>query len=117
MLMHGLTFDGGWKSVCERDEPVDVPANHVLDPGLDNGFFYSRIVYAAQARSLYVTKWQNVQPLGESYALLADAAAGLDQDARIAWSEAQAASLDNLTWKRDQVKDTLSSLTKESVTA
>lgn len=87
----------------------------VLDPGLDNGFFYSRLVYAAQARSLYVTKWQNVQPLGDSYALLADAAAGLDQESRIAWVEAQAASLDNLTWKRDQVKDTLSSITKESV--
>lgn len=89
----------------------------VLDPGLDNGFFYSRLVYAAQARALYITKWQNVQALGDAYALLPDTAAGFDDDTRIAWAEAQYQSYYNLTWRRDQVKDALASALMSEVSA
>jgi hypothetical protein len=89
----------------------------VIDPGLDNGFFYSRLIYAAQARALFITKWQNVQPLGDAYALLADTAAGFDDDTRTAWAEAQNAALRALTWDRDQVKEALNARLKTKVDA
>lgn len=79
----------------------------VLDPGLDNGFFNSRMVYAAQARTLYVTKWQNVQQLGDAYALLADTAAGFDIETRIAWATAQRDTLGQTATSQEAVKDTL----------
>jgi hypothetical protein len=89
----------------------------VIDKGLDNGFFHSRLVYAAQARTLFITKWQNVQSLGDAYALLPDTAAGLTLDDRVAWAEAQRTTLDLFTWKRDTVKDQLSSLLDAKVDA
>ncbi len=82
----------------------------VLDPGLDNGFFNSRMVYAAQASSLYVTRWQNVQQLGNPYSVLADAAAGFDHDTRAAWIVAQREELLQATWDRDAAKDTIAGL-------
>lgn len=89
----------------------------VIDPGLDNGFFYSRIIYAAQARALFVTKWQNVQALGDPYSLLADKAEEFDDDTRTAWAEAQHTALDAVLWSRDQVKETLSAILKTKVDA
>lgn len=89
----------------------------VLEQGLDNGFFHSRIVYAAQAHTLYITKWQNVQPLGDAYALLADAAAGFSEEDRTAWVDAQRHVFDTMTWKKEQVKDVLSSLVPQKVDA
>ncbi len=85
----------------------------VIERGLDNGFFHSRLVYAAQARTLFVTRWQNVQALGEPFSLLADTAADLSLDERIAWANAQAQSLENWTWPTERVKDTLTTLVKE----
>lgn len=90
----------------------------VLDPGLESGFFHSRPIFAAQARSLFVTRWQNIQALGEPYAVLADRAAGFDLATRQAWADAQAETFRLHQWKRETVKDTLASiLTKEAVTA
>lgn len=89
----------------------------VLDPGLDNGFFYSRLIYAAQARSLYVTRWQDHQALGDAYSLLADTAVGFDLKLRNEWAEAQAESLNAMTWSKAQAKDTLSSVINSKVDA
>jgi hypothetical protein len=84
----------------------------VIDPGLDNGFFNSRIIYAAQALALYITKWQNVQSLGDPYSLLADRAAGFDDATRDNWAHAQQAELFYATHDRNAAKDTLSDLLK-----
>jgi hypothetical protein len=89
----------------------------VLDPGLDNGFFNSRILYAAQARTLYVTRWQNVQALGNSYSLLADTAAGFDLETRQEWTTAQAETIQSMCDPREKVQDTLNSLLKTKVDA
>ncbi len=89
----------------------------VIEEGLDNGFFHSRLIYAAQANTLFITKWQNVQALGNAYAILPDAAAGLTLDDRAAWVNAQRESFDALTWKRDTVKDQLSSFLNTKVDA
>jgi hypothetical protein len=89
----------------------------VIEQGLDNAFFHSRLVYAAQARTLFITRWQNVQQLGESYALLPDAAAGLSLDDRIAWADAQRVSLELWTHDKADVKDQLSGLLNTKVDA
>lgn len=89
----------------------------VIERGLDNGFFHSRLVYAAQARTLMITRWQNVQALGDAYGLLADTAAGFTEEQRVEWADAQAEAFAVVTWDQAQVKDTLTSLTKEAVTA
>jgi hypothetical protein len=89
----------------------------VIEQGLDNAFFHSRLVYAAHARTLFITKWQNVQPLGEAYALLPDTAAGLSLDDRIIWANAQRATLANWTHSKDMVKDQLSGLLNTKVDA
>lgn len=113
------TFAKGFEKRPDDKALVETYAKSwgVLDPGLDNAFFNSRIIYAAQARSLYVTRWQNVQPLGEEYSLLADTAAGFDEEARIGWTQAQHAALSSMLWDRDQVKDAVSSLTSKKVDA
>lgn len=82
----------------------------VIDQGLDNAFFHSRLVYAAQAQTLFITQWQNVQPLGDAYALLPDAAAGLSLDDRVAWAQAQRSALEAWTHDKDTVKAQLSEL-------
>ena len=89
----------------------------VLDPGLDNGFFNSRMIYAAQARTLYVTRWQNVQSLGNPYSILADRAAELTEDERIEWATAQSAALRGALWSRDDVKNQLQILAQDKVSA
>lgn len=90
----------------------------VIEKGLDNAFFHSRLIYAAQARTIFVTRWQNVEALGNPYALLPDTAAGFTEDQRIAWAMDQHAVLDVNMWTREQVKDQLSSiLSKEKVDA
>lgn len=89
----------------------------VIDRGLDNGFFQSRLVYAAQARALMITRWQNVAAMGPAYGVLADTAAGFTLDERQAWADAQHESLTNWMWTPDQVKDTLSTLVKDKVSA
>lgn len=82
----------------------------VIEKGLDNGFFHSRPIYAAQARTLYVTRWQNFQALGAPYGLLADKAAGFTEDERITWASEQAEVFDTNTHSRNDVKDALSSI-------
>lgn len=89
----------------------------VIERGLDNGFFHSRIIYAAHARTLMITRWQNVERLGDAYGVLADTAAGFTEEQRINWAVAQHDTLFNSTWDREQVKDTLTSLTKEAANA
>ena len=89
----------------------------VIEQGLDNAFFHSRVVYAAQAQTLFVTRWQNVQPLGDAYALLPDTAAGLSLEDRINWAQAQRVALDHWTHSRDEVKDQLSGLLNTKVNA
>lgn len=83
----------------------------VIDEPTQDGWWTSRIGYAAQARSLYVTKWQAVERLGEAYGVLADVAAGWDQDSRSAWAAVQAESLDNVSTPKDVVFDQLLTLT------
>lgn len=84
----------------------------VIEQGLDNGFFHSRMAYAAQARTLFVTRWQNVQSLGDAYALLPDAAAGFTLEQREEWATAQRDTFFNNIWVRREVKDKFSELLK-----
>jgi hypothetical protein len=106
------TFAKGFEKRPEDKALVEHYAANwgVLDPGLDNGFFNSRIIYAAQARSLYITRWQNVQRLGNAYSLLADTAAGFDTDTRVAYAAAQSEALNASISSAEAVKDTLSGL-------
>lgn len=87
----------------------------VLDRGPDHGFFNSRPLYAAQAQTLYVTKWQNMRTLGDAYGILADRAAEFTPAEREQWTLFQAESLFAQTHSREHVKDVLSSLLADKV--
>lgn len=77
----------------------------VLDFGIETGWWYSRIPYAAQARALYVTEYRKVQPLGDAYMLLPDAAEYMDEGLRLEWADAQAQTFAALSEPRDSVRD------------
>lgn len=85
----------------------------VLNRGEDYGWWNSRIGYAAQTKSLYVTRWQNVDALGDSYALLPDSAEMLSPEQRDEWADAQAVSLAANTEDRETVKDKIRKLVEK----
>ena len=82
----------------------------VLDRGHDNGWWTSRIGYAAQTNALYVTRWQNVETLGDSYALLSDAAETLTVEDRDRIASEQAESLKANTSSRTKVREQIRKL-------
>jgi hypothetical protein len=73
------------------------------EPTLD-GWWTSRIGYAARAKALYVTRWQDVDALGAPYGVLADAAAEWDAPSRNAWALAQAESFTNVSTPKSAVE-------------
>ncbi len=85
----------------------------VVESPIDFGWWTSRIGYAAMARSLYVTKWQNVSALGDAYGLLPDAAEQLSITDHRAWADAQAAAFEIVTSSKEDVQKTLTSLTEK----
>jgi hypothetical protein len=69
----------------------------VLQPPIvPAGWWNSRIGYARQARVPYVTKWQDVQALGDAYMVLPHTVAQLDRDGRDALVQAQAETFDTV---------------------
>lgn len=82
----------------------------VVESPIDHGWWTSRMGYAANARALYVTKWQNVKWLGDAYSLLPDAAEQMDDDMRRQWADAQATAFAAATTSKDDVKKTLEGL-------
>lgn len=89
----------------------------VLDPGIENGFFNSRMLFAAQAGALYITNWRYMTALGAPYSMLADAAGMVDQDRRIELVMDQITALHDNTWKREQTRDAMKSLLMTKVDA
>lgn len=89
----------------------------VLDPGLEHGWFRSRLPYAVQAGALYVTKWQNIQPLGNAFALLPDHAAGMEDDVRENWANAQRDAFNAAVWTNKQVKEVLNNVLEKKAVA
>lgn len=85
----------------------------VLDRGHDHGWWTSRIGYAAAAHSLYFTKWQNVETLGEAYTLLPDAAEELPQNLRFDWAHAQHVSFAANTATSETVRDQIRKLVEK----
>lgn len=65
------------------------------------GWWNSRIGYARQALVPYVTRWQDVQHLGESYTVLPHTIAALDADGRAALVQAQAEAFDHAVTSRE----------------
>lgn len=82
----------------------------VLDRGEDHGWWTSRLGYAAQARAVYCTKWQNVEALGEPFWPLPDEVESYTHDQRQQLAEAQGASVEACTSPRDVVRDTIRTL-------
>lgn len=82
------------------------------------GYWTSRIGYAAQAQTPYVTRWQDVAPLGECYTVLADRITQMTLSERdeLGWEQSQALA-QKRTPKQD-VTELLESCTKrEEVSA
>lgn len=104
--------------------PIDPDLNDVytkvwgvLDAGIPNGFFNSRILYAAQAGALYVTDWREAEALGDPYRLLPDTAAGFDDDTRTGWAMSQLTALHDATWSHEQALDEMTGLLLTKVNA
>jgi hypothetical protein len=85
----------------------------VEEPTLD-GWWSSRIGYAAASRALYVSRWQDVMALGEPYGVLTDAAAEWDLETRDAWAEAQAVSFERVSTPRAAAQAFIESIVKGS---
>lgn len=85
----------------------------VINRGQDYGWWNSRIGYAAQTRSIYVTKWQEVESLGDAYTLLPDIAEGLTPQLRDDWAEAQAASFEHFSSPRETVREQIRKLVEK----
>lgn len=63
-------------------------------PVVPTGWWNSRIGYARQVLAPYVTKWQDVQALGDAYAVLPHTIAQLDRDGRDILVQEQAEAFD-----------------------
>lgn len=86
-------------------------------PVKPTGYWTSRIGYAAQARTPYVTRWQDVAPLGEDYTVLADRINAMDLDERNELAEAQSGALDDNIPSREDVTTLLENcVVKKEVT-
>lgn len=85
----------------------------VLNRGEDNGWWNSRIGYAAQTEALYVTRWQNVDALGAPYALLADSAELLTPAERDEWAQSQADALSKAVASRETVREQIRKLVEK----
>lgn len=69
----------------------------VLQPPVEPvGWWNSRIGYARQALTPYVTRWQDVQSLGDSYMVLPHTVGAMDWDSRDGLAREQAEALDNV---------------------
>ena len=68
----------------------------VLQPPVEPaGWWNSRMGYARQALTPYVTRWQDVQALGDAYTVLPHTVAELDQDGRGILVQEQAEAFDH----------------------
>lgn len=85
----------------------------VINRGQDYGWWNSRIGYAAQTKAIYVTKWQNVETLGDAYALMPDAAETLTPELRNDWANAQADALSKGISSRETVRDQIRKLVEK----
>ena len=81
------------------------------------GYWTSRIGYAAQAQVPYVTRWQDVSPLGDPYTVLADRISELDLDGRNGLAKAQYEALLKSTPTRDFTTKQLESCVMQEVVA
>lgn len=87
----------------------------VLDPGLDNGWWQSRLPYAMQARALYVTPWNKVEHMGQPFSVIPDTAAEMDKDLRMQWAEVQAATFEAFRSPEADAQDAVEAVLKAPV--
>lgn len=74
----------------------------VLQPPVEPvGWWNSRLGYARQALVPYVTRWQDVQALGEDYTVLPHTISLMDQDARDTLVQSQAEAFDRAIPSRE----------------
>lgn len=104
------------------DKLVNLYRNYwgVLNEPSEGGVGWtSRMGYAVQAETLYITRWQDVEPLGQAYALLPDTAEQMDWALRQQWVDAQRIAYNAFISTKEQVKQALSEIlepaTKEEV--
>lgn len=85
----------------------------VLQPPAEPvGWWNSRLGYARQALVPYVTRWQDVQPLGDAYTVLPHTVAELDADGRDALVQAQAEAFDHAIPSRELARSYLEELVR-----
>lgn len=83
----------------------------VLQPPVEPaGWWNSRLGYARQALVPYVTRWQDVQTLGDAYTVLPHTVAELDLDGRAALIQAQAESFDHAIPSQELCRSYLSEI-------
>jgi hypothetical protein len=79
-------------------------------PVVPTGWWNSRIGYARQVLAPYVTKWQDVQALGDPYVVLPHTVAAFDRDARDALAQEQAQAFDRAIPSKELVQSYVSEL-------
>lgn len=108
-------YGRGWDKRPEDAALVQEYANSwgVLNAGQDNGWWNSRIGMAARTGAIYVTKWQNVDVLGDAYALLPDTVEEITPELRDAWAQDQADALAKHTSSRETVREQIRKLVEK----
>lgn len=85
-------------------------AGGVLDLGEDHGWWSSRMGYAAETRTPYFTRWQNVSGLGGAYGELPDAFEQLSPAQRIEFGYEQADIFAKVSETRDSLREKIEKL-------
>lgn len=89
----------------------------IQDPIKPVGWWHPRIGYAAQAGAVYCTKWQDVAVLGDAYTVLPDRVEYMTDDETADVAARQREAFLRATPDKDSVKETLSAILKDTVTA
>jgi hypothetical protein len=82
----------------------------VLDRGYDHGWWTYRMGYARQAETLYSTKWQNVEQLGDAYTALPESIELMTRDERAELVRDQGLALEKAIESRDVARDRIRAL-------
>jgi len=84
-------------------------------PVKPTGYWTSRIGYASQAMTPYVTRWQDVAALGSSYTVLADVISELGPDERDDIADQQHQALNNSITSKEDVASQLENCVNQKV--
>ena len=122
---HPVAFLGTPKSNADERRPADPQllelyhrSQGVLHSPIDPiGFWHSRIGYAAKAGTVFTTRWQDVQPLGDAYTVLPATVDDLGSDGRTELVERQRAALLAVTPDKDAAAQSIIDIIKPAEVA